>query len=83
MNTSQDEDVMFQMAGTLISLRLAISGLMATHPQPEELKGALQLLIQNSGFSSLPDPIRGYADQVMKEFLGSLDVNRHFDKSRQ
>lgn len=77
MNATTNENLTIQTAGTLIALRIAVSALMGTHPEPKKVLALMKELVNSSGVKNeeFPTNIRDQSEMVLKEFASHLEKN--------
>ena len=68
------DEFQFQVSGTLIALRIVISALMKTHPDPEELLNTIRDILREPGAmdGQLPEAIQSNVDEILSEITSHL-----------
>lgn len=63
-----------QVSGTLIALRIVISALMKTHPDPEELLSAIRDILREPNVmdGQLPEAVQSNVDEILSEITSHL-----------
>ena len=82
MSDKIKDDFDFQIAGTLIAMRVVLAAVLKEHQEPEKLRKTIIDLAEMSGATSgkLPSPIRENFDNILQELTSHLDVRLTSDR---
>lgn len=71
MSQDQEDEFKFKVSGALIALRVVISAILRTHPNPEEIISTIQEILKLPGAldGQLPAPIQSAFDEQLQEML--------------